>query len=94
MLFNSFEFIFYFLPIAFIGYFLLNRVGFYKGATLFLTCMSLFFYGYNKIEYLWIILYSIVLNYGLHRVLLKEDDTHSKRRKNILIWGIVANVGI
>lgn len=94
MLFNSFEFIFYFLPIAFIGYFLLNRVGFYKGATLFLTCMSLFFYGYNKIEYLWIILCSIALNYGLHRVLLKEDDTHSKRRKNILIWGIVANVGI
>lgn len=94
MLFNSFEFIFYFLPIAFIGYFLLNRVGFYKGATLFLTCMSLFFYGYNKIEYLWIILCSIALNYGLHRVLLKEDDTHSKRRKIILIWGIVANVGI
>ena len=94
MLFNSFEFIFYFLPITFVGYFLLNRVGLYKGATLFLTCMSLFFYGYNKIEYLWIILCSIGLNYGLHRILLGQSKSNDKKRKSILIWGIVANIGI
>lgn len=94
MLFNSFEFIFYFLPITFAGYFLLNKVGLYKGATLFLTCMSLFFYGYNKIEYLWIILCSIGVNYGLHRVLLKENSYSNRVRKNVLIWGIVVNVGI
>lgn len=94
MLFNSFDFIFYFLPIAFMGYFLLNRVGLYKVATLFLTCMSLLFYGYNKIEYLWIILCSIGLNYVLHRLLLKESNQGNIRRQSILIWGIVANVGI
>lgn len=94
MLFNSFEFIFYFLPIAFIGYFLLNKVGLYKWATLFLTCMSLFFYGYNKIEYLWIILSSVALNYALHRIFLKETDQNDKGRRHILVLGIVANVGI
>ncbi len=94
MLFNSFDFIFYFLPIAFMGYFLLNRVGLYKVATLFLTCLSLFFYGYNKIEYLWIILCSIGLNYGLHRLLLQENKYAERTRKRILVWGIVANVAI
>ncbi|MBR4084031.1 MAG: MBOAT family protein [Lachnospiraceae bacterium] len=94
MLFNSYEFIFIFLPIAFIGYFGLNYIGKYRIATVLLTLMSLFFYGYHKIDYLWIILCSIILNYGLHRLLLGQAQRNKRFCKAILVLGIVANVGI
>lgn len=94
MLFNSIEFIFFFLPVAFLGYFLLNYLQKYKWAEVFLLIMSLYFYGYNKITYLWVIISSILLNYVLHRVLLGECWAKETGRKIVLIIGILANVGI
>lgn len=94
MLFNSFEFLFCFLPIAFAGYFLLNRIKKYQWANFFLMAMSLYFYGYYKISYLWIILCSILLNYIIHRTLLTKEFQAKKGRKAILLLGILANVGI
>lgn len=94
MLFNSFEFIFYFLPIAFAGYFLLNHVKQYKWANLFLAVMSLYFYGYYKASYIWIILCSIILNYLIHRGFLSKRMNSEWQRKTVLFLGIMANVGI
>ena len=59
MLFNSYIFIFIFLPIALIGWYGLNRLGKYKTASLFLAGMSLWFYGYFNVHYLAVILCSI-----------------------------------
>lgn len=65
MLFNSYIFIFIFLPIALIGWYGLNRLGRYRLASLFLSAMSLWFYAYFNVRYLAIILCSIGLNYLL-----------------------------
>lgn len=46
MLFNSYIFVFLFLPCALLGYFLLNNVKKYELAKCFLIGMSLWFYAY------------------------------------------------
>lgn len=65
MLFNSVIFIAVFLPIALAGWFLLNRLKKPYYAKAFLTGMSLWFYGYYNLSYLWILLGSIFFNYGV-----------------------------
>ncbi len=52
MLFNSYVFIFLFLPLALAGYYILNYLKKYKIAGVFLTGMSLWFYGYFNKSYL------------------------------------------
>ena len=59
MLFNSYIFIFIFLPLVLAGWYFLNSRGFYQTATCFLAAMSLWFYGYFNPYYLGIILVSI-----------------------------------
>lgn len=88
MLFNSYIFIFLFLPLALLGYFVLNHFGKFKIAKFFLIAMSLWFYAYFNISYLWIILISIVVNYCCH-VRLKAGGT-----KVYLVSGIVFNLGL
>ena len=89
MLFNSYVFIFLFLPITFSGYFFLNHFKKYPAAKLFLTSMSLWFYAYFNISYLWIILFSITMNYICHCLILKKYHT-----RLVLLCGILCNVGL
>lgn len=89
MLFNSYIFIFLFLPIAFSGYFLLNRIKRYNAAKFLLVGMSLWFYAYFHISYLWIILFSIGVNYLCHHLIIR---THHP--KAVLIFGVAGNVGL
>lgn len=91
MLFNSYIFIFLFLPIALTGWYLLNRYKFYEPARLFLAGMSLWFYGYFNIYYLSVIVVSILGNY-LISYLIKLF--HSKPASRIgLLCGILLNLG-
>ena len=108
MLFNSYIFIFIFLPIALIGWYGLNRLGKYKTASLFLAGMSLWFYGYFNVRYLAVILCSICLNYYLSFMLTKlphyepaqtTDPTAHKPPLPLdnrigLLAGLVLNLGI
>lgn len=89
MLFNSYIFIFLFLPIALSGYFLLNRLKHYETAKWFLTGMSLWFYAYFNISYLSIILFSIALNYLCHILIWKHF-----RPRLVLTCGILGNFSI
>lgn len=52
MLFNSYIFIFLFLPITILGYFGLNKIKKPNLAKIFLCCMSLWFYAYSDISFL------------------------------------------
>ena len=65
MLFNSYVFIFLFLPLALAGYYLLNYLKKYRVAGIFLIGMSLWFYGYFNKSYLLVICGSIAANYLL-----------------------------
>ncbi|MPQ56038.1 MBOAT family protein [Duganella sp. FT27W] len=89
MLFNSFSFLFLYLPVVLAGYLLLARwrpqwiVG-------WLALVSLFFYGYWDSRYLPLLLVSIVFNYwcGL-RILAAQA-----RRKQWLIGALAANLAL
>ena len=90
MLFNSYEFIFLFLPFTFFIYFYLNKKRLTEVAKGFLVLSSLFFYSWWNVIYLPLILGSMVFNYCFGAELNKENSKISK--KFILILGIVANL--
>ncbi len=91
MLFNSVVFIALFLPLALAGWYLLQQVenpGFSK---VFLIGMSLWFYGYYNVSYLWILVGSMALNYTIS--VLLEHTKKATYRKLLLAAGILGNVG-
>lgn len=91
MIFNSFEFIFLFLPIVWIFYYVLGRLHIPFAKT-WLLVASLFFYGYWNPAYLPLILLSMIINYIIGVFLGK--DKGGPLRKGILMLGIVFNVGL
>lgn len=91
MLFNSYEFIFIFLPISLFIYFYLNSQKLIVGAKAFLIFASLSFYSYWDISYLPLILTSMFVNYTIARVLSKRDIDF---RKIILFLGVSFNLAM
>ncbi|MFJ7977687.1 MBOAT family O-acyltransferase [Peribacillus sp. NPDC096379] len=89
MIFNSFEFIFLFLPIVFLGYFILNKISF-TFAKVWLFLSSLFFYGWWNPIYLPLLLFSLVVNYIIGTILGKVK--HPLKKKILLTIGILFNV--
>ena len=92
MLFNSYIFVLLFLPLCIIGYFGCNHFGRYRLGQAFLLGMSLWFYGYFHVEYLFIIVFSILCNYGFYVLLGRSSG--SGRRKRLLAGALVLDVGI
>ena len=94
MLFNSYSFIFFFLPITFFIYFYLNNKRLTEASKAFLVLASLFFYSWWNIAYLPIILVSMLFNYVVG-ISLSKDNKHTKvSKKTLLTFGIVANVAL
>jgi alginate O-acetyltransferase complex protein AlgI len=89
MLFNSYIFIFLFLPITLCVYFLLNKIKALTAAKLWLILASLFFYGYWNISYIVLIIFSILFNYSLARLLFSKFES-----KLALIFGLIVNVSL
>jgi len=86
LLFNSYEFIFIFLPLTFFLYFYLNSKKLTIASNILLVFSSLFFYSWWNINYLPIILSSIFFNYFLAKHL------NSSSNKAYLIFGIFMNL--
>ena len=96
MLFNSYIFIFLFLPICIVGYFLLNKTRKYKLGHGFLLGMSLWFYGYFNPSYLLIIVASVIVNYLFYKWMKKiqADGNKGKACKPVMIFAVAINLGI
>ncbi len=94
MLFNSFEFIFLFVPITFFIYFFLLEKNLSIIAKSFLVLSSLFFYGWWNILYLPIIIVSILFNYIIGNRLNQESENLHFSRKLLLAIGIVLNISL
>ena len=92
MLFNSYIFIFLFLPLCVAGYFLLNRLGRVKLSHLWLFGMSLWFYGSNTPKYLVLIVSSVVINFAFYRLSCRLND--EKKKKFAMIVAVCINLGI
>lgn len=91
MLFNSYEFLFLFLPVVFAGFFWLARFG-HSISALWLSLASLVFYGWWSPKYVWLLLFSILLNYSLS-YLIGHAVTRT-RAKSFLIFAIAANLAL
>lgn len=96
MLFNSYEFIFAFLPITFFIYFYLNKKKLTEVSKAFLVFSSLFFYSWWNITYLPIILSSMLFNYVIGNSLNKQNikGDHKFSRKGLLTVGILFNIAL
>jgi len=91
MLFNSYEFIFGFLPLTFVLYFLLSRMRNKTPGKSFLVMASLLFYSWWNIYYLPVILFSLFFNYFFSLLLLRKQ-LEKYLLKSLLIAGIAVNL--
>ena len=91
MLFNSYIFILLFLPLVILGYYGLNYMKKYKLALGYLTGMSMWFCAYMNISYLWVLIISTLINYGLVKVIIYNKSGVIK--KVLLLIGLVFNIG-
>lgn len=98
MLFNSYIFIFIFLPVTLLGYFGLNHYKRYELSKLFLALMSLWFYAYFNTYYLAVIVGSILVNYLLSFIISRFENKESSRpdlrRTVFLLTGIILNLAV
>ena len=91
MLFNSYLFIFAFLPFTFFIYFYLNNRKSTTIAKSFLVLSSLFFYAWWNPLYLPLILGSMFFNYNLGKTLNRPKKIS---KKSILLLGILSNLAL
>lgn len=104
MLFNSYIFVFVFFPICLLGYYCLLQKGKPEAAKVFLTVMSLWFYGYFNLSYLMIMICSIAGNYLFHRLLSRRNLWGGRRgeraksrllsRKAVMILAVAFDLGV
>lgn len=90
MLFNSYEFIFLFLPISFFVYFYLNKKRLTVVSKSWLIFASLFFYSWWNLIYLPLILISILVNYTISNSMIEYD----KSTKNLYSKGTLLKIGL
>jgi D-alanyl-lipoteichoic acid acyltransferase DltB (MBOAT superfamily) len=86
MLFNSLSFMAGFLPVVLIGFMALAGSGRQRLAGVWLTCASLFFYGWWNPVYVPLLMASMVANFTLGGALRR------RRSRALLVAGVAANI--
>jgi D-alanyl-lipoteichoic acid acyltransferase DltB (MBOAT superfamily) len=92
VLFNSYQFIFAFLPIVLAGCFLLARLAGPGGAQLWLIGASLYFYASWNAFYLPLLLGSIGFNYVIAILMVRQES--ETRRKWLLLAAVAVDLGL
>jgi alginate O-acetyltransferase complex protein AlgI len=93
MAFTSIQFIFIFLPLAFLGFAVANRFGGTNAAITFLGLVSLLFYGLFGWKLLCVLLFSLALNFAAGQYISKLNENRSLAR-NVLLGAVAADLGI
>jgi alginate O-acetyltransferase complex protein AlgI len=91
MLFNSYAFLFGFLPVALVGFWIVGQRR-PDWALLWLTAISLFFYGWWRPINILLIAPSILINFGLSRALQHTSGPRPALARVLLVAGIVFNL--
>jgi D-alanyl-lipoteichoic acid acyltransferase DltB (MBOAT superfamily) len=91
VLFNSYTFIFGFLPIVLTGFYILGARQ-RDWALLWLTAASLMFYAWWRPVNVLLIAPSILINYGLARALERTGEARPAAARLILLAGIIFNL--
>lgn len=90
MFFNSYLFIFLFLPVTLVTYYLISKFKRPRIAIVWLIAISLLFYGWYNSAYVALISCSILFNYLLGEILTKHKKDN--QRKLVMILGITINI--
>ena len=92
MLFNSYGFIFLYLPIVLLVFFWLERIGHAYSAA-WLAAASIFFYGYWNPAYVGLLLISVICNYTFGMWIAKAHGQGSiAKAKRLLVTAITADL--
>ena len=90
MLFNSYIFIFLFLPVTYFIFWGLQKIGWLQAAMSFLVLASLAFYSYWNPPFVFLIIASIVFNYEAAHLI-----TQNEKWKKAAVWaGVAGNLGL
>lgn len=89
MLFNSYIFIFAFLPLTLAGYYLLKQP---RQKLAFLLFMSLCFYAWWSVKYLPLLIFTFLLDFYIAALIFRSPGT--RQRKLLLMTSVTANLGI
>ena len=90
MLFNSYPFIFLFLPVTLLGYFLLGKI---RGLApiLWLALASLVFYSVSNWQFVPLLLVSVAVNYAIGSLLIQKRP-RAVPRFAVLTIGVVGDL--
>ena len=95
MLFNSYEFIFIFLPLTWVAYFYLSHLGLERPSKILLVACSLFFYSWWNIAYLPLIMGSAVFNFFVGKHLSRDAPKLPYfSKKALLCFGVISNLAL
>src|SRR5579859_6164144 len=90
MLFNSYPFIFLFLPVALVGYFAASRLG-KLAPVIWLALASLVFYAFSNWQFVPLLLASIAFNYLIGWLLISRPLRAGPRRA-VLSVGVAGDL--
>ena len=88
MLFYSFEFILLFLPLSVFSYYYVAKRK-PEFSEYVIICFSLLFYAYYKIDNLFVLIFSILVNYGIGQA---TQVAEKQKRKVFLVGGVTFNI--
>lgn len=91
MLFNSWAFVFGFLPVVLVGYYGLRSHGLPTAAKVWLALASLFFYGWWNASYLIILITSTIFNFYIAQAI---SASGGRARTRLTVFAIVANLAV
>ena len=93
MVFSSLEFLFLYMPVTLMLYFLIPAK-FIKWRNFELLIMSLIFYGWGEPVYVFLMIFTICVDYVFGLLVAKHLETNKPRAKLHLILAVVINLGI
>ena len=89
MVFSSTIFLCVYLPLVLLGYYICPK----KGRNLFLLIVSLVFYAWGEPKYVFLMIFSILVNYIFGR-LMDKNRSRQKRMKLLLVLSVVIDLGL
>lgn len=89
MVFSSTIFLCVYLPLVLLGYYICPK----KGRNLFLLIVSLVFYAWGEPKYVFLMIFSILVNYIFGRLMDKHRE-NKKRLKLMLALSVVIDLGL
>src|SRR5215472_7456949 len=94
MLFNSYTFLFAFLPLSLAIFHGLRRAGMERSSILALTLLSLVFYGWWNAVYLLLLIPLMLINFAIAVGIVPRDGYRRRAAKPLLIAGLTLNLAV